>query len=399
MLEVGHGLCGIAVEHVANREREHEPVVVAAAERRIEEEVAGFLEARHRADLVDAALHVGVAGLPVVDLDAVRAQHRVGHEQAGRLHVGDEGRALVLRGDVAREHHAHLVGENFLALVVDHAAAVAVAVEAERHVRLDAQHLVAHRVQHLHVFGVGIVFGESVIELAVERDDLAADGGEDLRRKRAGGAVAAGANDLEAALELRARREIGDVTGREVLDEGVGATAAQVKARLEHDRLEPIDLVRAEGERASGAHLHAGPAVVVVGSGHHRHARHVESELGEIRHRGDRQADVADVAARRHQPRHQGGLHRGRIGAKIVAGHHLRRDAELVDERAEAEPQRLHPHQVDFLLQEPARVVFAKAGGLHQRLGFIGIGVGRERGLRLGEHQRFLIADRCARAS
>src|SRR2546429_7959136 len=118
--QVGHAFCGIAVEHVANREREHEPVVVAAAERRVEEEVAGFLEARDRADLVDAALHVGVAGLPVVDLDAVRAQHRVGHEQAGRLHVGDEGRAFVLRGDVAREHHAHLVGENFLALVVDH---------------------------------------------------------------------------------------------------------------------------------------------------------------------------------------------------------------------------------------------------------------------------------------
>src|SRR5260370_7156472 len=84
-LEVGHGLCGIAVEHVANREREHEPVVVAASERRIEEEVTGFLEARHRADLVDAALHVGVAVLPVLDLAAVPPPPPVGHTPADRL--------------------------------------------------------------------------------------------------------------------------------------------------------------------------------------------------------------------------------------------------------------------------------------------------------------------------
>src|SRR5262249_10104413 len=108
-----------------------------------------------------------------------------------------------------------------------------------------------------------------MVELAVERDDLAADSGKHLRRKGAGGAVAAGANDLEAALELRALGEIGDVTGREVLDEGVRAAAAWLEARLEHDRLEPAHLVRAEGERASGAHLHAGPAVVIVGGGHH----------------------------------------------------------------------------------------------------------------------------------
>ena len=43
--EVGHGLARIAVEHVADREREDEAIVVAAAERLVEEEVTGFLEA------------------------------------------------------------------------------------------------------------------------------------------------------------------------------------------------------------------------------------------------------------------------------------------------------------------------------------------------------------------
>ena len=44
-------LSGIAVEHVADRERGDEAVVVAAAERRVEEEVAGLLEAGERASI------------------------------------------------------------------------------------------------------------------------------------------------------------------------------------------------------------------------------------------------------------------------------------------------------------------------------------------------------------
>ena len=64
-----------------------------------------------------------------------------------------------------------------------------------------------------------------------------------------------------------------------------------------------------------------------------------------------------------------------------MPGDDLRLDAELVDQRAEPHAERLHAHQVDLLLEQPARVVFAKAGRLHQRLGFIRIGVGRERGL------------------
>jgi hypothetical protein len=131
VLEVGHRLARRAVEHVADRDRRDEAVVIAAADRLVEEEVAGLLEAGERAQLVGAALHVGMAGLPVVGVGAVRLEHRIGHEQAGRLHVDDEGARCVERRHVAREHDADLVGEDLLAGVVDHAAAVAVAVEAE----------------------------------------------------------------------------------------------------------------------------------------------------------------------------------------------------------------------------------------------------------------------------
>ena len=79
------------------------------------------------------------------------------------------------RRNVAGEHHADLVGKDLLALVVDDAAAVAVAVEAEPHRRAALQHLVADGVQHLQVFGIGIVARESVVELGIERHDVDAD--------------------------------------------------------------------------------------------------------------------------------------------------------------------------------------------------------------------------------
>ena len=193
----------IAVEHVADGEREDHAVVIAAAIGLVEEEVPGLLEAGERAQFVDPPLDVGMAGLPVVGLDAVGFEHRIGEEQAGRFHVDHEGRVLVQARHVARQHDADFVGEDLLAFVVDHAAAVAVAVEAERDVGLVDQHRVAHGVQHLHVFGVGIVAREGVVELAVERHHLAADRLQDVRREGAGGAVAAGGDDLQLALDLR----------------------------------------------------------------------------------------------------------------------------------------------------------------------------------------------------
>ena len=85
-------------------------------------------------------------------------------------------------------------------VVVDDAAAVAVAVEAEADIGPVARRTaLADGVQHLHVFGVGIVARESVVELGVERDHLDAERVEHLRREGAGGAVAAGGHDLDLA--------------------------------------------------------------------------------------------------------------------------------------------------------------------------------------------------------
>jgi hypothetical protein len=131
----------------------------------------------------------------------------------------------------------------------------------------------------------------------------------------------------------------------------------------------------------------------------HRDAGHVEIELREIGHRRHRKADVVHLAARRHQAGDQRVFDRGRIAAKVVPGDDFLPYAQFRDQRAEPHAQRLNPHQVDFLTEQPARVIFAKAGGLHHRLGFIGISVRYQSWLRLGKHSGGLAWAETARRS
>ena len=135
-------------------------------------------EADKRAGLMAVALDVRVAGLPELGRGPALLQHRIGEEEPGRFHVGDEERAFVACGDVAGEHHADLVGEDRLALVVHDPAAVAVAVEGEPEIGAVLEHRVARRIQHGEIFGIGVVGGEGVVEAAIERDDRCAEGCE-----------------------------------------------------------------------------------------------------------------------------------------------------------------------------------------------------------------------------
>jgi len=51
---------------------------------------------------------------------------------------------------------------------------------------------------------------------------------------------------------------------------------------------------------------------------------------------------------------------RGRIAAEIVPGDDLLLDAEFRDQRAQPHAERLDAHQVDFLVEQPARIIFAE---------------------------------------
>ena len=59
-----------------------------------------------------------------------------------------------------------------------------------------------------------------------------------------------------------------------------------------------------------------------------------------------------------------------------MAHDHLRLDAALVEILAQREAERLHADEVDLLLVEPARVVFAKSVGGDERLGLEGKRIG-----------------------
>ena len=124
----------MAVEQAEDLDRHPHAAVVAVADRRGEEVVAGLLEARQRAEVADPALHVAVAGLPVVGAGAVGGEHRVGGEKPGGLHVRDEDRAGC-RALRSRASSTPILSAKISAPgVVHHPAAVAVTVEAEREV-------------------------------------------------------------------------------------------------------------------------------------------------------------------------------------------------------------------------------------------------------------------------
>ena len=186
------------------------------------------------------------------------------------------------------------------------------------------------------------------------------------------------ATTLSLRLNFRASGQIGDVAGGKIGDEFVSPAGLIAVVSGNDDVAQPRHLLRPERHRPRGAHLDAGPAVVVVRGSHHRHRRRIERELGEIGHRRDREPDVAHLRAAGHQPGGQGELDRGRIAAEVVADDDLALDPKLLKEAREAEPQRLRPHQVDLLLEYPARVIFAKPGRLDHRPRFIGVGVGQK---------------------
>ena len=107
---------------------------------------------------------------------------------------------------------------------------------------------------------------------------------------------------LEPALQFRAIHQIGHVPLGKARDVLVRAPVTLFEMPAQDDLLQTAHLVGTEGERAGGAHLHTGPAVLVVRGGDHCDAGQVKSELGEVGHRRDCETDVVHADAGRHEP-------------------------------------------------------------------------------------------------
>ena len=178
-------------------------------------------------------------------------------------------------------------------------------------------------VQHFHIFGVGIVAREIIIELDIERDHFAAELCKNLRRKGARRAIAASRNHFQLALDRRAIGEIGKIARRKIIDIDIAAARPRLALGVENNIGEAAHFIGAESDRALHAHFHARPAIVIMRSGDHGDAGHIEFELRKIGHRRKRQANVMHF----HATRHEAGVAALRDDGYAVAragGHHRR---------------------------------------------------------------------------
>jgi hypothetical protein len=123
-----------------------------------------------------------------------------------------------------------------------------------------------------------------------------------------------------------------------------------------------------------------------MAGGDHGHAWRVEIELGEIGGRREAETDIQNLAAGADEAKRQGLLHRQGIGAKVVSDHDPAL-AHLLDQGSQTQAKSLDAHEIELGAELPTCVVFAKAGGFHQRRGLISQGVGRKVGTRKGEHE------------
>ena len=196
-------------------------------------------------------------------------------------------------------------------------------------------------------------------------NNVAAELRQRLRRESARRAVSARNHDLQFAFEGLAVREIGDVALGHVRMEVIGAAFVQRDAAFENQVAQRAHILRPEGQGTRHAHLDAGPAIVIVARRDHGHAFDLKRELREIGHRRKRKPDIVHLRAASKHAGDQRVFDARRIGAVIVPRHDPGRHAALPHQRRHGDADRLHPHQVDFLREQPARIVFAKTGGLH----------------------------------
>jgi hypothetical protein len=173
------------------------------------------------------------------------------------------------RGKLTGQQDPHLVGEDLVALVVHHPAAVAVAVEAKGEVGAGLAHRPTHVGEHLQRLGIGVVSGEAVIEAGVEGDHFGADAREDLRGEGACGAVAGGADHAQRTGEAPPGDEVRDIGLGHASDRDAASAGAGAAPLPQHDGGELGHLLGTMRQRWLKAHLHAGPAVGVVAGRHH----------------------------------------------------------------------------------------------------------------------------------
>ena len=108
----------------------------------------------------------------------------------------------------------------------------------------------------------------------------------------------------------------------------------------------------------------------------HGHAGAIKGELGEIGGRRQGKANIQHLHPALQQADRQGLFDGDGIGAEIVTDDDFRLDILFVHIGGKAQTQCLNAQKVDFLLQNPARIIFTKTCGLDESLCLIGCRIG-----------------------
>ena len=291
-----------------------------------EVEVAGVLATEDRAGLRHRGLDERVAH-PSAYGNAPVLGHDLGDRTRGDEVVDDRG-ARVL-GELAYGDERRQRGRvDDVTALVDHEAAIGVAVEREAEIGAGLAHL---GLQVAHVVGldrVGLMVGEGAVELEEQRRDRQREAGEHRRHCVSAHAVAGIDDDVQVpdGVQRDEGAQEGGVVGEHISLRHGAVRAVEARHALsrpgQHEVLDlPQAGVLAHGGRTDATELDAVVLRRVVAGGEHR-ARKVERAGGVIELVGRGEPDLDDVHALRGHALGEGCDQIGAGGAHVVAHDH-----------------------------------------------------------------------------
>ena len=334
--------------------------VIEAVPALAEEEVAAHLAGQFGLGLAHLGLDQRVPGLPHQRAAAL-AQDVVG-QLAGALDVVDHHGARIALQHIGGEQHQQPVREHHLAFLGHHAQAVAVAVEGQAQVGVEALDHLHQVLEVVRLARVRVVVGEAAVDLAVQRDHLGADGLQQARGDVAGNTIAGVDHHLQRPLHLHVVGDAADVVFvHRLLDQRTGA-AARLQAAFADALAQVLDRVAGQG-LATDHDLEAVVVGRIVAAGHRHAAAGAQVVGGEIHHRSGHHAHVDHVAAGLAQALDQaaGQLRAGQaaiaadhdVGQALV-GHHVAH--RLADPGGDLRGQFTADHAADVIGAEDARL-------------------------------------------
>ena len=274
-----------------------------------------------------------------------------------------------LSAGVAAEHvpgpkHQQTIREYDIAARRNHADPVAIAVEGQTQFGAGLLHR-GDTIRQIGGFGgVGVMVGETAIDLAEQPGDLTAQGLQQSRSQFPGNAVAAVDHHLHGPSQFHIFEDAFEIRLRQVQHPPAARAGSEI--RFENPPFQGPDGVAGQG-LASQHHFQAVVIRRVVGAGHHHHGIGLlQHRRAEIPHRSRRPAQIDHIHPRLHNPSRQG-VHQTGAGQTAIAGNGQGRfppSPGLGPQGPADQPHRLFGQG---LIDDAANVIGAEDAGIDSR--------------------------------